>query len=646
MTLRKHSLSFVLSNLRLSVSIVLAAALAPLALSGCLGCGPDLYPGDGGSTDGVCCDRGAVRPGPHASPDGGVPRDGGAVDGGEGGADGGCAPCSLVAERLFPTAASPVERHRACHLASPLAHEEAGQPAVLMGVGEEIIATDPLTGARLWGVTLPAPVGEMAFVVGTPLVLGDRLVVSYHTTPATAGNRDVLAVRHRHLVVVLDLTTGALDSAFPTVELAGEGIDADGNAVVFEPGQALGRAELLGGKLPGDAFGKVYVTFGNARDIQPWHGFAFELDLDAWLAAGAEAAISGFFVDTPEADCGQPGQSGSRQRICGGGLWAPSGPLLVPKDDGYDIVLASGNGRLDLSRDDYANTLMRLPPGLAFAPGCDETLCAGFDPDAPADACVESCSSLFVPRMPAGEDFSALVSAGRCGGLTMFECWANLDYIGGSTPVHVPLPGFEVLLYPAKDGAVYLVDANHLGTQYERRQLVPVCGTATSLCSMDWAGMIVTEPTLTALDGEPVALVPTFMPDGEQEAGVVALKIHVVDGAPALSELWRWPAPGSDAARTRFRTHPSRVSLMAVPGQGPVALVVEPRVSGGAPGRLLALDVATGALLLDAPLDGRGYRFLEPLILEDRVYVPSCESNAGDAWLEGYRIATLTSDAP
>lgn len=620
------------------VPLLFGALLTALG-AGCAGCEPSDDP-DGG--DPVCCnDSGTVLPA-----DGG--QDGGTDGGRDGGRDAGerCTVCPLAAERLFPTEARPAERYEACHFASPLAYESAEGTRVLLSVGHQIVAVDPHTGERAWAVTLPAPAGEMGFVVGTPWKVEDRLVVGYHTTTESEDNRDVTDRRHRHLVAVIDLESGALDSGFETLELGGSVLDADGLPVEFEPPQALGRAEIVGAKLPGDAFGKVYVTFGNARDIQPWHGFAFEVDLDLWLADGPEAAISGFFVDTPESDCGPRGQSGSRERICGGGLWAPSGPLVLPRDDGYELILASGNGQLDLARQDYANTLMRVPPGLAFDPGCDPEACADFDPDAPAIACVESCSALFIPRMPEGEDFSTLVSEGRCAGDTMFECWAKLDYVGGSTPERVTLPGYELLLYPTKDGSVYLVDAANLGTQYERRQLVPVCGTPTSPCRMDWAGMIVTKPTLTTLDGEPLALIPTFMPDDEQEAALVALKVKLVGGRPALEEAWRWPAAGTPSARERFRVHPSRVSLMTLPDGREVALVVEPRTSGSDPGRLLVLDVSNGELLLDQPLNGRGYRFLQPLVLEDRVYLPSCETNAGDAWLEAYRIVTLTSDAP
>jgi hypothetical protein len=554
-----------------------------------------------------------------------------------------CLGCPIAAERLFPIDQRVVDRHPACHFASPLAHAGDDGLEILLAVGEEIVAVDPETGAHRWSVTLPAPEGEMAFVTATPLMIGELLVVGYHTTTASDENRDVIAERHRQRVAVVDLEARVVHPDFPALDLEGQAPTADGSdEVVFDPRQALGRGQIVLGRAPGDELGKAYVTFGNARDIQPWHGFAFEIDLDAWRSQGPAEAISGFLVTTPETDCGVPGSSGSRVRICGGGLWSPSGPLVLQEDDGYALILPAGNGQLDLARRDYANTLMRVGPGLDFDPGCDAEACADFDPDAPALACVQSCSRLHIPRMPEGEDFASLVSEGRCEGLGLFECWAKFDYIGGSTPALVSVEGFDLLLYPTKDGAVYLVDADHLGTQYERRQLVSICGTETATCRWDWAGMIVTMPTVTTALGGPLALVPTFMPDAEQEAGVFALRVVTRDGVPALEEAWRWPAAGTPEAVSRFRIHPSRVALATLDDGREIAVVVEPSDGAGEHGRIVALEVETGALILDAPLDGRGYRFLLPLVVGDRLYVPSCESNAGDSWLEGYRLTTTS----
>src|SRR5262245_27417146 len=96
---------------------------------------------------------------------------------------------------------------------------------------------------------------------------------------------------------------------------------------------------------------RVYVSLGNIQDIQPWHGWLFELDLDAWRAGGE--AITASLVTTPEADCGIPGTSGARERQCGGGIWAPAGPLV----SGGELFVPTGNGQLDVPRGDHANTL-------------------------------------------------------------------------------------------------------------------------------------------------------------------------------------------------------------------------------------------------------------------------------------------------
>lgn len=549
--------------------------------------------------------------------------------------------CACVAsERLFPTLLHPVEEESACHLASPLWYEHDGDAFVISAVGDRINAVDPKTGAIKWTTVLPVPDGEQALVVATPLLVDDHLFVGYHTTQPRAGGRDVLVARIRHRLVALDLTTHQIDETFDSLDFAGATTSVDGQEVRFLPAQALMRAAIIGAHVEGARWGRAYVTFGNARDIQPWHGFAFEVDLDRWQSLGTTEAITGFFVDTPEADCGSPGQSGSRLRVCGGGLWAPSGPLVVERGGSYEVTLASGNGQLDLSRRDYANTLMRTGPGLTFDPRCDLSACVGFAPDEPNVDCVESCVDLFIPRMPAGETFSDLVSGDRCLGDSMFECWAKLDYIGGSTPVYVEAHGQALLAYPTKDGAVYLVDYAHFGRLHDRLQLVPVCGTENASCTMDWAGMIVTQPSLTTRDDEPWILIPTFMPDAEQEAGVFALRIVSTSEGLKLEEVWRWPRAETSEARTRFRAHPSRMALTTLPNGDEVGVIVEPSLKANEPGHLLVLGIDDGVLLADVPLAGSGYRFVMPLVVDGKVYVPSCEGNAGPSTLEGYALVS------
>ncbi|HTV24225.1 MAG TPA: hypothetical protein VMG12_36285 [Polyangiaceae bacterium] len=514
-----------------------------------------------------------------------------------------------------------------CHLASPIASADG----FIAASGDRVRAFSS-QGDRLWESVLPAPPGEKAFVVATPLRLGAELFVAYHTLAASAPF-DVNQPRTSQRVLALDAASGLPSPQYEPIRLTHTFAGNDARSIPFRADRALARSALVSGTAPDGE--RLIVSFGNARDIQPWHGFAFELNLELWRSAGAAAALSGSLIVTPEAECGPDGRTGSRDRRCGGGLWAPSGPLSVPNADSFSLVFAPGNGQLDLARGDYANTLLRTGPGLRFEPGCSEA-CTDFDADAPSVACMESCRDLFIPRDASGDAFP-YPESGACDGLSLFECWQALDYVGGSTPVKLSFEGRDVLAYPAKDGAVYLVDYEHLGTLYDRKQLVRVCGTRSDRCRQDWAGMIVTEPALLEEAGRSLLVVPTFMPDATHPAGVfgLALAAHS-DGTPRLEIAWQYPPPESPEARLMFREHPTRVALAEIDGTA-VAVLVD--VHGGGRGRLLALRAADGRLLAEAELDGAGYRFVEPLILGDRLVVPSCERDSGPSHLELFRLS-------
>lgn len=536
-------------------------------------------------------------------------------------------------ERLWPTAAHPGVQWPGCVYGSPLAWDE--RVVVIEGRGT-LAVLDPETGEPDWTLDLPAPDGERPDVFATPVIVGDLLVTAYHTLDPE-GDPSVNGERLRQRVAVVDLRARALAVDLPAVDLGARLPTWDGGEVEFLVTNALARATLV--HLPGEggALGRVVVTYGNARDIQPWHGWAFELDLDAWRGGGPDAAVSGVLVTTAETDCGTPGSSGSSERLCGGGLWAPSGPLVVPEGaGGFALILAPGNGHLDLARQAYANTLMRVGPGLAFDPGCDPASCADFDPDAPALDCIESCRDLFVPRVPDGQE-PARPDSFLCDGLGMFECWAVLDYGGGSTPVRVELASGPVLLYPNKDGYVVLVDGEHLGTLHDRRKLADVCGTREHPCRANWAGMIVTQPALTELDGAPLAIVPTFMEDEVRPAAVVALRI--LDDPPRLEEVWRTPPADDPGAVQRFRLHPSRLALGRPTGGGQLGFLLERPADIHARGHLLVLDVATGVELADVTMTGPAQRFTLPLVLGDVVVVNSCDGDVGPGRLEAYRVA-------
>jgi len=88
-----------------------------------------------------------------------------------------------------------------------------------------------------------------------------------------------------------------------------------------------------------------------------------------------------------------------------------------------------------------------------------------------------------------------------------------MDYdLGANAPVKVRMEhGRSVLVQPGKDGGVYLIDADHLGLQYDRLQIADICGTLTDPCKIPWSGMIVTQPTLSYIDNEPIVVIPTFV---------------------------------------------------------------------------------------------------------------------------------------
>lgn len=541
----------------------------------------------------------------------------------------------VEATRLFPTEDSPGYEFGDCMFASTLHYKAEGRDEIVGVAGETVAALDPTTGEMLWEVVLPAPEGERAFVMATPGRVDDLLVVAYYTISRTDPDDPT---RLSHIVSLIDLSERSVLSGTEMVELEGPFESNEGGEVPFPASNALSRAEVVIGHTADSELGYAYVTYGNARDIQPWHGFAFELDLDAWQSEGADSAVSAKFVTTPEEDCGPAGASGSRERICGGGLWAPSGPLMVQGEETFEMIFSPGNGQLDPTQQNYANTLMRFEgPGLEFDPACDMAACEDFDPDEPSRECIESCQDLFIPRLPEGTP-AFRPESGACDGLTLFQCWEKLDYIGGSTPVLVELDGGpSVLAYPTKDGSVFLVDYEHLGTLHDRSQLVSVCGTEDERCRWDWAGMIVTQPAQTTLDGKPLLIVPTFMPDATHPAGIVGLQVTNEEGVPGLEVAWQAPNFSSAEAVERFREHTSRPALQTLSNGVEVVWVAEALRSQPA-GRLIGVRTWDGEIIEDRALAFSGNRFTLPLVVEDRIYVPSC--NAARDWsvVEGYRI--------
>ncbi len=512
-----------------------------------------------------------------------------------------------------------IEVSRATMEASPLLVASQGREFVLAAASDGMLAAiDPRSTSIAWRVQLPASSVRKPYLEATPVQVGDKLVVSY-----TTYSRSV-ADRQHHWVAVVDLERRRLHRDYPVFELSAKKQLAGGQAEVrFHPGTQITKAALAHGRTPGGR-DYVYVSFGSPGDVQPWHGWVFEIDLAAWKIKGPQAAISAVLLTTPEAEC--PGETGTFEMICGGGVWSPAGPQVLATEESFELLIPTGNGQLDLVRNDYANTLLRVRPGLDFDPACDEMLCRGFDPIRPARACVESCVNLFIPRIPPGAE-PLRPDSGRCNDKTLLECWALHDYdLGANAPLKLDLPsGRSVLVQPGKDGSVFLIDAQHLGKLYDRRQIVEPCGAPGDDCSAErWRGQIITQPVVAKVEGSPVVLVPTFNFDHTHPAGLVALKIVTRAGSPRLEVFWTAPDFSSPEAVKRFRYYPSRVVLAASPERNELyAWVVDVARDLEGRGVLLGVRVRDGTIVSRREMAGRGHRNVRPLVHHGVIYIPS-----------------------
>ncbi len=549
-----------------------------------------------------------------------------AAAGSDAGSDGASLPLMLAPRFVSET-------WPACPFSAPIAITSAGVPAILGVTADGVFhAMDPATGAPLWTLALSAPAGLAPHLVSAPAVVGHRLVYAWQNVAPDW-------TRAEHHVGAIDLDARAFDPDFAPLTLTASQPAPGGGTVDFLPSHAYARAAVATALPPGHDLGVAYVAYGNVRDLQPWHGWLFEVDLDAWRRQGPAAAITATLVSTatPNDQCGPADGDGSRQMICGGGIWAHLGPTVVDDataPDGFRLYVPFGNGLLDPLHGQFANSVLRVGRGLGFDAGCDPMLCAGYDPDAPGDACAASCANLFIPRLPAGQTLP-LGTNNVCVGRTLFQCYATFDWdLGADAPTAVALPGGpNVIVQAGKDGAVYLVDADHLGTLYDRAPIMPGCGEGGGTCTATWAGTIVTKPAITSVGGATLALVPTFVFDDVHAAGLQAVEIRNDDGGPHL--VPRWQAPSFDSAEsvTAFRRHASGVSVTTVAGEV-YAAVVDTAPPGGA-GQLYWVRVRDGVIVQRVALNGPGQRFAPPLITDDAVYLSSCFHTAAPSFNEG-----------
>jgi hypothetical protein len=249
---------------------------------------------------------------------------------------------------------------------------------------------------------------------------------------------------------------------------------------------------------------------------------------------------------------------------------------------------------------------------------------------------MESCANVFMPRLRPG-DPPLSPPNGLCDGKTFLECYGRLDLdLGANSPVMVEAQGHRLGVLPAKDGAVYLFDADHFGTMFDRLPLRDFCGSNGGTCTANWAGTMVTHPAVTTIDGQPLVIVPTFYFDHTNPGGVVGLEI--ADG-PTLRERWSAPRRDDPEAVERFREHTGRAIVHDVGGV-PYVLIADPGDGGGGTGILYAIDARTGAIANRGALDGPGEKYIEPSVIGDRVFVTSCDSIMdGPTHLEAWDIA-------
>jgi hypothetical protein len=529
-----------------------------------------------------------------------------------------------------------------CVYASPIEIESRGERFILAISNEGTMAAlDPESGEAEFTLQVPSPEGSKPLVLSTPAVLGEKLIVAFqNVSPQSEGDAvDPQLPRGSHRVVAFDLEARTLDPELPELIVEASAPAWDGGEVELDSRFQLQRSAVIGVTPEDSERGLAYVAFGNGPSRQPFHGWVLELDLDAWQRDVADA-ISGVLLTTPDNECEGSGVF-SDAMVCGGGVWTPAGPLLLGDPSGdYSLIVPTGNGRVDFPRDDYAHALLRVERGLELEPGCDDALCEDFDPLEPDHACLASCENVFIPRLLEGQAPLA-PDNGVCDGLSFFECYGELDAdFGSGAPALVRMPdGRELLAQAAKDGALYLIDVEHLGRMHDRAQAIDFCGTADDECRAFWAGTFVTQPVVSEIDGEPLVIAAGFSFDATHPAGIVAYKVVLEEGEPRFELAWQTPDFESPEAVARFRVHPSRPALSRHKGQAYVWVVEVGRAPIAGPGLLWGVRVSDGANVVRTPLTSEGVRYSKPLVRDDVIYVGSCRGNASiDGVIEAFRV--------
>jgi hypothetical protein len=429
------------------------------------------------------------------------------------------------------------------------------------------------------------------------------------------------------------MRSGEINRDYPQLTFEAKLPVAGVGAVTFDPEWQLPRAVTY---VPeAGASGQAYVTFGANGDQGAWHGWLFAIDLNVWKSGGIRRAITSVFVTTPEADC----DDGTNGKICGGGLWAYDGVQIESNRGGPPTLLAqTGNGRFDLSRQDYGQALLRLDLDLRFSPQCDWNRCSKDDPRAPSEVCLASCRNLFVPRLLA-TDPPFRTPDGACGGKTYMECLEIKDWdFGSSTPRRIAAKGHSYYVTAGKAGDIFLIDGQSLGILYDRKQAVQLCGTKENPCNTPNEGLTMTQPELGYVDGTPTVIIPTYNTDAIHPSGIVAYRVVGIPQHPRLQEAWRVPDPASKEATRWFRAPPTR-PIMSTVNHEQILWVAD----NGKEGRVLGIRVADGKVLANMRTAGWPMRNARPVIHDGILYLPAAVQGREDlTWIEAYRLPAPT----
>ena len=430
---------------------------------------------------------------------------------------------------------------------------------------------------------------------------------------------------------MIDLKRGEIDLGFDDLEFSAERAASDGAGTVrFDPAIHHARSALAHVSYAGSEL--IYVSFSSIGDQGAWHGWLFEIDLGAWKRGPSRDAISSVFVTTPELDC----DNGAARQHCGGGLWGYSGPQIRHSSEGVEIIVQSGNGLLNLKTGNYAQSMLRLKPGLKFDPLCSPEQCTNIDPRNPPETCLRTCKNLFVPRL-LPTDQPLRPADGLCNGLTFLQCLDVEDWdFGSSSPVYVDLPNHQsIYVTVGKAGDVYVVDANTLGIMYDRKQIAELCGTVEEPCPDSGEGMIISQPQVAWVEDSPIVVIATHNPDHSHAAGIVGYAIVTQTGQPRLKKVWQVPSPSAPEAKRWFRAPPTRPIISDFEGEL-IAWVAD----NASEGRIVGVRIRDGKLVANVRTAGRPVRNAKPVLYQNVLYLPTAvPGRDGLTWIEAYRIS-------